>query len=1068
MTMRWTRTGSALLSAALVLGVIGAAPASATTGRPTSTIQDHRPVVGSTDGSRPRRPSVLSPRLSRLTTPSMQARSQADRSAAVGLPPSGAGSLLSTVDGYVVKIAVDDASAGTRAALAAAGATIGSIDGARGVLEAAVPAESLAAVGGVAGVRSVHEELTPRVVGPGLTDPSTGSSTAGTSATPVTQATGCNPIVSEGDAQVRAATARANYGLDGAGVMVGVLSDSYNRLGGAATGVANGELPGPGNPCGHSTPVQVLQESSAGGADEGRGMAEIVHDLAPESPLAFASAFNGEMSFADNIRALAAAGAKVIVDDVSYYDEPMYQDGDIARAVDDVTAQGVTYYSSAGNENVLDSADHEVGSYEAAAYRPTTCPTVADDGQTGYSSGIYADCHDFDPGGGTSSSDTIHVNGPLTMALGWNEPEYGVDTDLDVFAIDTANNTIVAASQDGQDNSSLSHVPTEVLDFPYSGQFEIVVARFQNVDHPGGGTPKFKLIMFTGSRSITSAQFATSSGGDVVGPTIYGHNATLAGASVAAVPFNNSSTPEQFSSRGPATYCWAPVTGTTTPAAAVGCQAKPLDFAATDGGQTSFFYGSGPPFRFYGTSAAAPHAAAVGALMLDARPCATPAQILSAQRSTARSVGTSGIGAVGSGLVDANAAVGALATCPTTTGTKFHPVDPTRVLESRPIPGNTGGYTTPWGPGVTRPVDVTATNGSGVPATGVSAVVLNVTVTDTTTAGFLTVFPTGEATPIASNLNWGPGTTIANLVTVKVGSGGQVSFFNAAGSTNVIADVVGWYDADAAANVAGGTLYTPTSPTRILESRPNSGNIGGFTTPWSTGLTRTLDVTGSTTGVVPAGATAVVLNVTVTDTTTGGFLTLFPADVTSVPTASNLNWSAGKTIPNLVTVRLGTGDASTLGKIKVFNAVGNANVIADVVGYYGSAGAAFHPLSPVRIQESRFGTGNLVGRWTAGQTRSLDVTDTHGSGVPASGAQAVIMNVTVTDTTTAGFLTLFPAERVERSQRVEPQLGRRRDDPQPDHHQGADVGQRQRQDLQPGRADQRAGRRGRLVRLIAS
>ncbi|MGZ4718530.1 MAG: S8 family serine peptidase, partial [Acidimicrobiales bacterium] len=999
-----------MLVLALVAGVLAAAPGSA------ATVQTHPPVVGDTDGAHPRRPSVLSPRLSRLTTSTMQARSRADRSAAVGLAPSGPGSLLGDERGYVVKIAVDDTSAGTRAALGAAGATIGAVDDGRHLIEATVAAGSLAAVGGVAGVRSVHEELTPRVVGsdptglgpgltPGLTtDPTTASST------PVAQVASCNPVVTEGDAQVRAATARATYGLDGAGVMVGVLSDSYDVRGGAAAGVARGELPGPGNPCGHTTPVQVLQDSAFGGADEGRGMAELVHDLAPESPLAFASAFNGEMAFADNIRALAAAGAKVIVDDVSYYDEPMYQDGDIARAVDDVTAQGVTYYSSAGNENVLDSGDHEIGSYEAAAYRPTTCPAVTNGAVYDYSSTLYADCHDFDPGVGTSGGDTIQVDGgPLTVALGWNEPEYGVDTDFDVFVIDTSDHHIAAASQDAQDNSSFGHVPSEVLTFPYSGQFQIVVARFRNSSHPGGDTPKFKLIMFTGTRTVSDAQFDVSSGGDVIGPTIYGHNAALLGASVAAVPYNDSSTPEDYSSRGPATYCWAPVTGTTTPAAAMGCQAKPLDFAATDGGQTSFFYGSGPPFRFFGTSAAAPHAAAVGALMLDARPCATPAQVLAAQRGTARVVGTFGVAAVGSGLIDANAAVGALAACPTTTGTRYHPVNPTRVLESRPLPGNIGGFSTPWGPGVTRSVDVTDTGGSDVPATGVSAVVLNVTVTDTTTAGFLTVFPAGESTPIASNLNWSPGTTIANLVTVKVGAGGQVSFFNAAGSTNVIADVVGWYDTDAAAAVAGGTLYNPTNPTRVLESRPLPGNIGGYSTPWSAGLTRTLDVTGSSTGVVPPDATAVVLNVTVTDTTTAGFLTVFPADVTTVPTASNLNWSPGKTIPNLVTVKLGTGAAGTLGRIKIFNAAGNANVIADVVGYYRSTGAAFHPLSPVRIQESRFGTGNLVGRWNPGQTRSLDVTDTHGSGVPATGAQAVIMNVTVTDTTTAGFLTLFPA-----------------------------------------------------------
>jgi hypothetical protein len=154
----------------------------------------------------------------------------------------------------------------------------------------------------------------------------------------------------------------------------------------------------------------------------------------------------------------------------------------------------------------------------------------------------------------------------------------------------------------------------------------------------------------------------------------------------------------------------------------------------------------------------------------------------------------------------------------------------------------------------------------------------------------------------------------------------------------------------------------------------------------------------------------VVLNLTVTDTSTAGFATVFPADASTVPTASNVNWAAGSTIPNLVTVRLHTGDASTDGKFKICNAAGSAHMIVDVVGFYSSfSGAGFHVLSPTRVLDSRGSTGNLPGAWGAGVTRGLDVTDTYGSGVPASGARAVIMNVTVTDTSTAGFLTLFPA-----------------------------------------------------------
>jgi len=1011
MNKRWMRIGAGVAPAVLLAGLLSAAPLSAS---PAAGAGRPRPVVGQTDGSVRRSDAVLSPRLSQLTTSTLKDRSQSEQSAGVGLAPSGPGSLLAGSRGIVVMISATDTSDATQQALTVAGATIGALDPATGRIEASVAADRLVAVGSVTGVQSVHEELTPRIAGQSAT--TTAPDGAVTAA-----ASGCTPVVTEGDSQLLATAARANYGLDGAGVKVGILSDSYNKLGGAAAGVANGNLPGAGNPCGHGTPVQVVQElSGTGGHDEGRGMAEIVHDVAPEATLMFASAMNGELAFANNIRSLATAGAKVIVDDVAYFDEPMFQDGDVGKAVSDVSALGVTYYSAAGNENIMDLSNRDVSSYEAAAYRPTTCPTMLDaSGPTPIDiSPSYLDCHDFDPSGSVSNGDLLTVAqlDQVSISLGWSEPEYGAITDFALVAVDTSNSHIVGGSDFDQATNGKAFEFATIANPSVSHTYKLVVARYKNGSHPTGGTPRLKFVTFSNDTyAYDAVQFNTTSGTDVIGPSTFGHSVPLTGASVGAVPYNFSGAPEDYSSRGPATYCWAPVTGTTTPAAALGsCQTKPLDFVATDGGLTSFF-GSpvGPFWRFYGTSAAAPHAAAIAALMLDARPCAAPTDILAAQRSTARPVGSYGPGAIGSGLLDANAAVGALATCPVSTGARYHPVAPTRILESRAV-GNIGTTPTKWGPGESRSVDVTNTGGSGVPDTGVSAVVLNVTVTGTTAASFLSVYPNGDPVPTASNLNWPASTTIANLVTVKVGTGGKVNFYNQNGNTDVIADIVGWYDTDASAHTAGGSLYTPTAPTRILESRNIVGNTGGYTTPWNAGQTRTVSVTGVASGLVPDNASAVVLNVTAVGPSVGGFLTVFPADVSVVPTASNINWNPGQTIPNLVTVRLGTGDVTTAGKIKIFNAVGRVDVVADVVGYYGAAGAdtgsAFHALAPTRILESRFANGNLQGQWTAGQTRSLDVTDTHGSGVPSgSVAKAVVMNVTVTGTDDAGFLTLFPA-----------------------------------------------------------
>ena len=154
---------------------------------------------------------------------------------------------------------------------------------------------------------------------------------------------------SQGDSSMRSNIVRTSLGYNGAGITVGVLSDSYNSLSGAAADVASGDLPGVGNPNGFTTPVNVLVDN--GTTDEGRGMLQLIHDVAPAATLAFATANGGQATFANHIDSLrTVAGANVIVDDVIYYFEPMFQDGVIAQAVDTVVAAGVAYFSSAGNQ----------------------------------------------------------------------------------------------------------------------------------------------------------------------------------------------------------------------------------------------------------------------------------------------------------------------------------------------------------------------------------------------------------------------------------------------------------------------------------------------------------------------------------------------------------------------------------------------------------------------------------------------------------------------------------------------------------------------------------------------
>jgi hypothetical protein len=323
-------------------------------------------------------------------------------------------------------------------------------------------------------------------------------------------------------------------------------------------------------------------------------------------------------------------------------------------------------------------------------------------------------------------------------------------------------------------------------------------------------------------------------------------------------------------------------------------------------------------------------------------------------------------------------------------GSFFHSLDPTRLLDSR---GTTGGFNGPLGAGVANTKSLTVTGGSNAVPSTATAVVLNVTATGGTANSFMTVFPNGESVPSASNLNFAAGETIPNLVTVKVGAQGKVSFFNAVGAVHVVADIVGYYDD----GMVTGDRFTAIDPTRVLDSRVGPGFLGKVNA--GAANTKSLKVRGAGTSL-PGTATAVVVNVTATGGTTGSFLSVFPAG-TSVPTASNLNFGAGQTIPNLVIVKIGAGDS-----ISFFNAVGAVDVIADVVGFFDpTAGAYFHAVSPNRILDSRGALGGFNGPVTANTPKVLFV---GGANSVPGDATAAVMNTTVTGGTNASFLTLFP------------------------------------------------------------
>ena len=168
-------------------------------------------------------------------------------------------------------------------------------------------------------------------------------------ATPSQSQTSIGAATTQGDVAMESNIARSTLGYDGAGVTVGVISDSYNNLGGAAKDVSMGDLPGAGNPDGFTTPVKVIEDLPNGGADEGRAILQIVHDVAPGAKLAFATGDLGQADYADNMEKMGSEGDKVILDDLGYSDEPFFQNGVIAQAVEKVAGEGVAYFSSAGN-----------------------------------------------------------------------------------------------------------------------------------------------------------------------------------------------------------------------------------------------------------------------------------------------------------------------------------------------------------------------------------------------------------------------------------------------------------------------------------------------------------------------------------------------------------------------------------------------------------------------------------------------------------------------------------------------------------------------------------------------
>ena len=453
-------------------------------------------------------------------------------------------------------------------------------------------------------------------------------------------------ITSQGVFTHAANTAAATYGVNGSGIKVGVLSDSAEAL---AMLIGTGDLP-PGT----LNVADIDQNLNGGpGTSEGSAMMEIIYDLAPGVQLFFASAYNGEDSFADNIRLLRNTyHCDVIVDDVSYSDEPAFQDGVIAKAVNDVTQDGALYFSAAGNGGNITNGTSGTWEGDFHPAGPAGTPLPA-----GYT------LHSF----GASSFVRLTAATSL-VSLQWSDPFGNSTNDYDFFILDQAGTTVIGASATTQAGAGYDPIEEafRVTPFPVNSRI-VVVAR-------AGAQVRALHLGTWGARLSVSTSGETHGHNAPAGCALSNPNCPGRAFGVAAVGWNSARGPlrafvggasnpsEPFSSDGPRRMFFYPDGTHITPGnlrfgTNGGVVLTKPDITAADGVTTRT-----PGFSpFYGTSAAAPHAAAVAAIVKSARPSATGAEIFNALTSTALDIRAAGIDRdSGYGIVMAPAAVNAI------------------------------------------------------------------------------------------------------------------------------------------------------------------------------------------------------------------------------------------------------------------------------------------------------------------------------------------------------------------------------------------------------------------------
>jgi hypothetical protein len=521
-------------------------------------------------------------------------------------------------------------------------------------------------------------------------------------------------VSSQGDVTHKANTARSTFGVNGTGVKIGVLSNGVVNL---AASQARGDL----------GPVTVLP-GQTGTGDEGTAMLEIIHDLAPGAQLFFATAFTSITSFAQNIRDLRTAGCDIIVDDVFYFAESKFQDGApgptntnggvVTQAVNDVTAAGAMYFSSAGNEG--NKNDNTAGVWEG---------DFLNGGASAAPLPLTGNVHNF----GGQNFNVITVSGGNAISLFWSDPLGGSANDYDLFILNSTGTTLLASSTNIQNGTQ---DPFEITGT--GANLRVVVLK------KTGAADRFLHV------NAIRGRFSIST----IGQT-HGHSAAAEAFSCAATPaanfaappnpvgpfpnpHNSTNTVELFSSDGPRKLFFQPNGTPYTPgnvSSTGGIVRQKPDITAADG--VSVTGVGGFPSPFFGTSASAPHAAAIAGLLKSAVPSFTNAQIRTALTTSAIDIEAAGVDRdSGAGIImalEAGNALGIAAAANVDLGT----------VTAQENPGNGDGFFQP-GEGVKLTIQLT--NNGSLPATGVNATLTTATPGITVTLPGTSSYPDLPAT----------------------------------------------------------------------------------------------------------------------------------------------------------------------------------------------------------------------------------------------------------------------------------------------------------------------------------